>query len=234
MPRLAAALVLVVFAVGALLWFRPSVTSERELVASTPSLDGISVRNEVKVPGRGSACIRPVPLDPRVGEVQLILNSRKNRPAPLALTLRGPGYAGQGRFAGYPGGDPVPTTATLSARPSRTSEGELCVRNTGRRAVWLVGTSEGGSLTLPVTYVQGKQIPDIDPAITFFTGERGSTLSQLGTVFERAAGFTGVIPSWLMWPLVLVFFLGVPLATAAALLLSARRTDDSSARTARQ
>jgi hypothetical protein len=73
-----------------------------------------------------------------------------------------------------------------------------------------------------VTYVDGKVVTDIDPAITFLTGERTSHLQRLGRIADRAAAFTGVLPSWLLWPLGLLFLLGLPVGAAAALLLAER------------
>jgi hypothetical protein len=87
-----------------------------------------------------------------------------------------------------------------------------------------VGTSEPDSVTVPVTYIAGKPTGETDPAITFLTGEQRSVLQRAGTVLDRAAAFTGVVPGWLMWPLALLFFAGLPLAVAAALLLSGRRS----------
>ena len=102
MRKVAAALVLVVFAVGALLWYAPWLTEQRTVVASTPSLDGISFRAEVKLPGGKTACIRPVPLDPNVREVQMLLDTRGSGAPAVDLTMTGPGgYRATGRFAGY-------------------------------------------------------------------------------------------------------------------------------------
>ena len=44
-----------------------------------------------------------------------------------------------------------------------------------------------------------------------------------GTPLDRAADFTDAVPRWLMWPLTLLFIVGMPLGAAAVLLLSARR-----------
>jgi hypothetical protein len=223
MSKVAAAIVLIVFAVGAVRWFVPSLTLQRSVVVSTPSLDGISVRNEIKLRRGQTACIKPVPLDPEVRQVRLILHALGSRPSPLALTVTGPGYRAHGRFAGYPTKTQVPAFATLDRAPPSAADGQLCMRNTGRRAVSLVGTSEPESQTVPVTYVDGKPVPTIDPAIAFLAGENRSILQRSGTTLDRAADFTDAVPDWLMWPLALLFFLGMPLGAASVLLLSARR-----------
>ena len=223
MRKLAAALVLAVFAIGALLWYAPWLTEQRIVAASTPSLDGISYRAEVKLPGRKTACIRPLPLDPNVREVQMLLDTRGNRAPAVDLTLTGPGgYRATGRFAGYaPSGASI-VVARLSQAPRQTADGQLCLHNTGRRAIGLVGTSEPESVTLPVTYVGDKPPGEVDPAITFLSGKQRSLTQQAGTILDRAAEFTGAVPSWLLWPLALLFVFGLPLGAAWALLVSSR------------
>ena len=91
MSKVAAVIVLLVFAAGAVRWFVPSLTLQRDVITSTPSLDGISVRNEIKVRGGETACIKPVPLDPEVRQVRLLLHALGTRPSPLALTITAPG-----------------------------------------------------------------------------------------------------------------------------------------------
>jgi hypothetical protein len=225
MRKLAAALVLVVFAIGAVLWYAPWLTEQRVVTASTPSLDGISYRAEVQLPGRKKACIRPLPLDPNVREVQMLLDTRGNPPPPVDLTMTGPGgYHATGRFAGYASSGASIVVARLSQAPPQAADGQLCLHNTGRRAIGLVGTSEPESVTLPVTYVGDKPPGEVDPAITFLSGKQRSLAQQAGTILDRAAAFTGALPGWLVWPLALLFLLGLPVGAAWALLLSARNS----------
>ena len=189
MRRLAATLVLVIFAAGALLWYAPWLTEPRTVAASTPLLD------------------------------------TRGRLAPTVnLTMTGPGrYRATGRFAGYaPGGASV-AMARLSQAPPQAADGQLCLHNTGHRAIGLVGTGEPESVTLPVTYVGDKPPGEIDPAITFISPPQRSLVQQAGTILDRAGLFTGVIAGWLMWPLAVLFILGLPVGAAWALLLSARQ-----------
>jgi hypothetical protein len=223
MRNLAVALVLGVFALGAVLSYAPWLNEQRTIVASTPSLDGITSRAEVKVRAGERACIRPVPLDPKVRQVQMLLNTHGTRTPAIDLEMTGPGgYRATGRFADYPPSGASIVYARLSQAPRETADGQLCLRNTGKRAIGLVGTSEPQSVSLPVTYVGDKPPGEIDPAITFLSGEHRSIAQQAGTILDRAASFSGVVPGWLMWPLALLFVLGVPFGAVWALLLSAR------------
>lgn len=220
------AVALLVFVAGAVRWFVPSVTSQRPDIVGTPSLDGKDVRSQVPLPAGRVACIRPLPLDPSVHEVRLLLQAVGSRPVPeLRLTATAPGgYRATARFAGYRATPAEPVTARLSSAAPRAEDGQMCIRNAGRRAVGLVGTYEPESLTLPATFVDGKPAGEVDPAVTFFSGESHSIVQHAGTIADRAAGFTGVLPSWLMWPLLLAVLLGIPLGTLAAVVLAGRGT----------
>jgi hypothetical protein len=219
---ISAGVVLAVFAVGAIVVFVPSLTVQRGVVTSTPSLDGLNARAAVGVPRHRTACIRPVPLDPGARFVHMLVSVKGKRTWPLELTLRSRGFVAHGRFAGYPPDTQTPVGARLDRAPLTPQRGELCVRNTGRRTVSLVGTNEPALLSLPVTYLGRAPVVDVDPAITFTTGQERSIVERRTTVLDHAAAFTGVIPGWLMWPLALLFVLGVPIGVAWALLLSAR------------
>jgi hypothetical protein len=222
MRKLAATLVLLVFAVGAAKLYAPWLTSKSPEINSTPSLEGIT-RAEIKVRSGQNACITPVPLDPGDRRLHMLLRTQGRRAPVVDVTVKQPGFVAQARFHDYAVGALTPVESQLSQAPPRAQDGELCLRNRGPRAVWLVGTSEGESLTLPVTSVDGKVATDIDPAITFLTGERTSLAQRTGRMLDRAAGFTGALPGWLLWPLALLFVLGLPIGAAAALVLADRR-----------
>ena len=135
--------------------------------------------------------------------------------------MRAPGYRGSGRFAGFPAGSIVGVEAAVSPAPPRDVDGVLCLRNTGRRAVGLVGTDEPVSSSLPATAVDGKPVGAVDPAITFLGGPPQSMISRAGTILGRASDLTGgFVPLWLLWPLTIVFVLAAPLALAWALYRS--------------
>jgi hypothetical protein len=220
--RIAAGAVLAVFAVGAIAYFVPSLTLKRVVVTSTPSLDGLTLRAAVNVPRHRTACIRPVPLDPGARFVHMLVSVKGGRTWPLDLTLRGGDFVAHGRFAGYPPNTQTPVVARLDRAPSQAQRGELCVRNTGRRTVSLVGTNEPALVSLPTTYLGGTPVVDVDPAIAFTTGQERSIVQRRTTIVDHTAAFTGVMPAWLIWPLALLFVLGLPAGVAWALLISAR------------
>jgi hypothetical protein len=212
---------LVTFAVGALWFYVPYLTEDHPNVLSTPSLVGFQVSKQVVVRRGQQACISPVPLEPALRTVRMVLQVRGTQASPLELELRGPGYRGTGRFAGYQPGAAVNVEAAVSPAPPRDADGTLCVRNAGRRAVGLVGTDEPLSSTLPATALDGKPQGAIDPAITFLGGPPQSMISGAGTILGRASDLTGgFVPLWLLWPLAIAFVLAAPLSLAWALYRS--------------
>jgi hypothetical protein len=221
-PRLLGpVLVVATFAIGALWFYVPHLTEAHPNVLSTPSLVGFQTSKQIVVRRGQQACISPVPLEPALRTVRMVLQARGTQASPLELELRAPGYRGTGRFAGYQAGGAANAEAAVSPAPPRDADGTLCVRNTGPRAVGLVGTDEPLSSSLPATALDGKPAGDVDPAITFLGGPPQSMISRAGTILGRASDFTGgFVPLWLLWPLALVFVLGSPFALAWALFRS--------------
>ena len=214
-------ILLATFALGALWFYVPHLTEDHPNVLSTPSLVGFQTSKQVVVRRGQQACISPVPLEPALRTVRMVLQARGTQASPLELEVRGPGYRGTGRFAGYQPGGAVNVEAAVSPAPPGNADGTLCVRNAGRRAVGLVGTDEPVSATLPATAVDGKPVGAVDPAITFLGGPPQSMISRAGTILGRASDFTGgFVPLWLLWPLALAFVLGAPFALAWALFRS--------------
>jgi hypothetical protein len=220
--RLLGPIVLVAtFALGALWFYVPHLTEDHSNVLSTPSLVGFQTSKQVVVRRGQQACISPVPLEPALRTVRMVLQARGTQASPLEIELRGPGYRGTGRFAGYQPGGAVNVEAAVSPAPPGDADGTLCVRNAGPRAVGLVGTDEPLSATLPATALDGRPTGDVDPAITFLGGPPQSIISRAGTILGRASDLTGgFVPLWLLWPLAIAFVLVAPLALAWALYRS--------------
>jgi hypothetical protein len=214
-------LLLATFAIGALWFYLPHLTEDHANVLSTPSLVGLQTSKQVVVRGGQRACISPVPLEPALRSVRMVLKARGAAASPLEIELRGPGYRGTGRMAGYPAGGNANVEAAVSPAPPSSVDGTLCLRNTGRRAVGLVGTDEPLSATLPATTIDGKPAGAVDPAVTFLGGPPRSMISRAGTILGRASDFTGdFVPLWLLWPLTIALVLAAPLALAWALYSS--------------
>lgn len=220
---LAPLLVVVVYAAGALHWYVPFLTQQRIAVASTPSMQPLFSIDAVRVRPGSRACIAPLPLDPSVASVELLVRS-PDRAAPLAIALTAPGYRSRTTATGYDPGDATKVTVPVRPRPARAVDGTLCVRNAGRRAIGLVGTAAPQSVTLPATSVDGGPEDPADPTVTFLKDPSSSSLlDRRTTIVQRASDFTGgLAPTWLVWLLALALLAGTPLAVGGALALGLR------------
>ena len=78
------------------------------------------------------------------------------RPRRCSSSCARRGTAAPGASPAIRPGPAMDVEAAVSPAPPRDADGTLCLRNTGRRAVGLVGTDEPLSATLPATTIDGK------------------------------------------------------------------------------
>ena len=216
--RITAVVILVVFAFGTLRWFVPFVSGDRTVITSSPSLAGVFSSNQVRVKPRAVLCVAPVPFDPASQLVRLNVTSAR-RASPLAIEARGPGYVARTRLAHYALGTGVGVSAPLTA-PRREVSGSLCVRNAGRSSVSLTGTQEPRSLVAAQTTLDGKVLPAQGIAVSFFAARPAALDARAGTIAGHVSALAGgLLPTWLLWPLAVLFLVGLPLLTAAVFLV---------------
>src|SRR4051794_8489477 len=197
-----------VLLVGAVLLWRPFVTREHEAISATPT--PIALYEPVPVPLRpgATACLDGVTFE-RDSEV---VGFAARGAGPLVITAAAPGY--RARAVARPPLARAPLTPPRDAVTAR-----LCVRNAGRGAVVLPGTTDAGSTAPPTATIDGRPIaPDI--AMTLYRRRPSSYLARAGDIVRHAAAF-----AWspaLLWLLGVLVVLGVPAAVAYGLALSLR------------
>jgi hypothetical protein len=226
-PVCAAGVALAVIVIGALAFWRPYLTTPRDVVTATPSLQGLFQRNVVRVGHDQQACIAPVPFETGTARAQILVNAPRGA-EPLVVSASAPGYRASGRVTRYPPGADVPVQVRLTPPSQDRPNGRLCVRNAGRHAVDLVGTAEPRSQSPAVTTLDGKDA-GMDAALTLLEARPASLGSRLGSVLGHAAALTGgAFGTWLLWLVgvacVLLVVAGLPLA-----LWSALRDDEAGA-----
>jgi hypothetical protein len=217
------ALGLVLVGVGGLVEWRPFLTRDRAVVTATPSLSGLFNRTDVPLAPRRTACVSPVPIPRGTAVIQLALTTLKSpRPQPLVVTAEGQGgYRSRVRTTSYPVG-PASVFGVAVRPPRRDVIGRICVRNAGRHRIALTGTTEERSLTGATTRVDGRR-QAADVALTLLEARPRSLVDRAGVVLDRASAFTGgVLPTWLLWPLVVLLAAGVPLAVFGGLYAALR------------
>jgi hypothetical protein len=200
---------------GALVWWLPYLTRDRDYAATVAQPLPISGPAFVELRGGQRACFGPVTMTSDSAQARFAVGTFF-RPAgpPMELTVSGPGYSARRSIpAGF--ADNAPQRIDLP-RPPRDISVQVCISNGGRRKVALQAASDRTKAPF-VTRVDGRRQP-ANPAFAFYEGRPVSMLDKLPRVFERISLFRpGFIGPWLLWPLTVVVLLGVPLLALWAL-----------------
>jgi hypothetical protein len=211
-PVTAVAIILI----GALVWFVPFVSRSRQPVSSTGASPPFSNVTPVRLPASSVLCMTDVTIgtDARIAQFTVIPGAS---PAPpLRVSANGPdGY--HSPEVDVPGGQRNAGPQTASIRPpTHPVIGEICVRNAGRVAISLVGTTENRTSGRERAVIDGEPIrPDVQLALL----ERDSRtmLQDAPEVLQHMAAFKGsFVSSGLLWVLLLLVVLGVPVLVVAA------------------
>ena len=208
--------------VAAILWI-PWATTERPIIASTPVPPPQFGVSPAAVRGGGTACQRNVTFYSRTKVAEIgVLTGGKPGPV-LAVTASAPGYGQRVTIpAGYK--DDQALRFHLDP-PSHSVLGQLCIRNTGRQSVNLVGTGELATTGRPNLLIDGVQQP-IDAKLLFYDTVKESYAARIGETFGHAANFT---PAFFSQPVLiaiaLLTLIGIPVLMAGA-LSSAFREDE--------
>jgi hypothetical protein len=176
-------------------------------MAAVPSPRALFSVDSVPIGPGQTACSGSVAVDPQAAVASLHVIGLGYPAPPLTLTLRGPGYAAAARIAGGFPGD-----ADVSARvvpPRRSTLVTACVRNDGRVRTAL-GASSDRTRSRSITSVDGRSTGK-SAWLSFGEERPHSMLARAGTTLARMSVFRpGVVGPWLLWPLAVLFLLGIP------------------------
>jgi hypothetical protein len=207
--------------------FGPWLLNERTFTSSTPvGFPFTEPPQEIALAPGGSACVRGVGLRPS-DEVAVVQPRTHGRPAvPLELRVTAPGHRAAAVVRDY--GDEEAVTVPVDP-PAGDTLGTVCVRNLGRRTVWMTGTREPRAASIQAkTTVDGRRI---EPDLSLRFDERGrrSMLARLSDGFERLALWKpGIVGVPLLWAFAVLVVLAVPLAAVWAYAISVREPGNGS------
>jgi hypothetical protein len=139
-------------------------------------------------------------------------------PSPLLVTLYG---------AGYREAVPVPATYVDNGLveipfegPRKSIEGHICVADRGRRKVALYASADR-TQSRSNTLVDGKPYPaNFD--LAFYAARPQSLLDRADAILERMRLFHAHLGIGLVWLLAILFAIGVPVASVAAVAAATR------------
>jgi hypothetical protein len=195
-------------------------TADRELVASTPSPRPLFAVTYVALPARERLCLSRVTIPTDAQQVRMQVKT-DGRPGPaLAVELSAPGYRDRVLVpAGYPDG----TTLSVPMRPpDATRLGAVCLSHAGGPDVALAGTTEDRTQSRPQGRLAGRPEP-ADTYLAFYEDGRASALDRVGAIVARMSAFKpGIVGPWLLWPLLVLAFAGVPAGVAWAAVRAVR------------
>jgi hypothetical protein len=221
---------LLVLVLGALFAALPFLTHERDLLTTTPQPSPLVALSAVKVPGGAQACLDRAVMDERSDEIRFVVGTYKRRPPPLRLTIRGRGHRDSERIASRDYRDHqglrVPVRAPASARLVT-----VCIRNGGRHEIAL-SASNDRTRSHSTTTVDG--VPVAPNFVVQFAERRPESLLEHMPVIVRRMTIFRPVPAWLLWPLAILFTIGLPAGVMVAYVRSVAsvEAEDAAARRA--
>src|SRR4051812_5154275 len=213
-----------VLAAGAVIKVIPWLTDSRDLVSSVPGLPPLATVTPVTLDHGRRACATNVTIDTDAGRVVVTGSARHHPAPPLRVTASAPGYRSVGTA---PGGQPGIVSYSAPIQPPRHAVvGSVCVENDHATKIALTGTDEGRTNVTQTLVVDGRPVQR-DLTMTILRARPTSYLSSFGTLLDRAATFKlGFLQGWMLWPVALIVFFGVPAVPLWA-LYRAFRADEN-------
>lgn len=216
-PWWGAVLCLVLILAGALIWFRPFLTSQRPPFSEVPAPPPLTAISQFPTSAGRPACMGSVGVESGSRLIQFELHAATptaSTPA-VEVALSAPGYRANATVArGFPGG-----VVTIPVRPPpRATIATACFSISEHGEALLGGSTEGRTTTRSQLTLAGRPVPG-QITLAFFEARPRSLFDRLGTIFSRASNMTGqIVPAWLVWVLALAIALGVPAGLCTALL----------------
>jgi hypothetical protein len=218
---LAGALVLLVAAVAI---GRPYLTKKRDYPASVPQPPSVVAIELVRMKPGQSVCLHDAVMDTHSERALFQVETYGKPTVPLRFALTGEDYRASVDVPASSYKDegildlPVPA-------PRRDTFVQACVTNAGRRAAALFATTAAEPGPVSAT-LDGEPVGP-NPWLAFYEARPTSIADRLPIIVRRMGVFRPpFIGGWLLWPLAVLFVLGVP---AAVLVAYARALDDDEA-----
>jgi hypothetical protein len=206
----AGALVLLLAAV--LVW-RPYVTKDRlftTTVAQAPSRVAIQL---IPLAPNQRSCLDAIALDARSALARFQVGTYGKPGVPLELQVAGPGYRALEQIPGSAYGDSQIVQVAIPP-PGHDVEASACIVNHGHRKIVLYASTLAETSASHDT-IDGKTV-DLNWWLAFYESKPTSIAHRASTIVSRVPVFRpGVIGPWLIWPLAVLFVIGVPAAVLA-------------------
>jgi hypothetical protein len=208
---LAAGLVLL-FGAIAIAW--PDLSKQRDYPASIPQPPSVVAIELVLMKPGQAACLHDAVMDTHSQRALFQVETYGKRTVPLRLSLTGRGYGATVHVPASSYANESIISVPVPA-PRRDLFARACLTNLGTRpaAMFATTTAEPGPVSATLN---GKPVAT-NPWLAFYEAKPTSIVHRLPTIVARMGVFRPpLIGGWLLWPLGLLFALGVPVAVVAA------------------
>lgn len=202
----AAAAVLAAFAIAVAI---PFATEEREYPAAIPQASPLYFTSVVKVKAGSEACFRDAVIEPHSEEARFRVGTVRRPGAPLVVRIRGAGYSETVRVRG---GYADNTELRLPVEPpARATPVRVCIENLGPDEMHYYAAGDR-TRSRSRAYVDGR--PNRSAVVfSFWEREKRSIAGRFPVTIERMTVFRpAFVGEWLLWPLAILFALGIPAA----------------------
>jgi hypothetical protein len=196
----------------------PYLDESRRTAIEVPQPAPLVSVSLVELPPKQQGCSNEIGLLPGRQVAELRIGTYGKAGSPLLVTLLAPGY--RERVS-------VPPTYVDNSLidvplrgPAKVLQGSVCVTNLGRTPVSLYA-SDDRTKSRSTTTVNGRLWPS-NFDLAFYAANQRSLLDQAGTVMRRLRLFHAHVGLGLLWLIAVLFTIGVPLASVAAVASAMR------------
>jgi hypothetical protein len=207
----ACALVLLVAAVAI---GRPYLTTKRDYPASIPQPPSVVSVVLVGLSHGHSVCLHNAVMDTHSGRALFQVETYGKPTVPLRLSLSGQGYDATVHVPASSYKDEGIINVPVPA-PHRDVFVRACFMNLSKRPAAMFATTSAE--LAPVKTTNDGELVATNPWLAFYEAKRTSIAHRLPTIIARMNVFRPpFIGGWLLWPLGVLFALGVPVAIVLA------------------
>jgi len=198
----------------------PYLDQNRRIATEVPQPAPLFSVSLVEMLAGQQACSDEIGLLPGRQVAELRIGTYGKPAVPLVMTLVAPGYR-----------ETVPVAPTYVNNglfdvpfrgPPKVLEGSVCVTNQGHEPVALYASADR-TKSRSTTIVAGGLWPS-NFDLAFYAAKRQSLLDQAATTMRRLRLFHAHLGLGLLWTLAVLFVIGVPVASVAAVAAAAGRT----------
>ncbi len=197
----------------------PYLDQHRRIATEVPQPAPLFATSLVELLHSQRGCADEIGLLPGRQVAEMRIGTFGKPASPLLVTLIAPGYREAVSVA--PSYVDNSLLEIPFSGPAKALDGSVCVTNEGRHPVALYASADR-TKSRSTTTVAGRLWPS-NFDLSFYAAHEESLLDQAGTIMRRLRLFHAHVGLGLLWLLAVLFVIGVPLASVAAVVAATGR-----------